>query len=107
MRAALRRVRRVEAPTAIVTDDFTIDIAAWSAFHSDGSEIHLTGVEFEWSRFSFATRVTLSRASRFLKRSGARGAPTIPATHACSSSGSAKSLNPIPPIPATCTQPPV
>ena len=29
-----------------VTDDFTIDIAARRAFHSDGSEIYLTGVEF-------------------------------------------------------------
>jgi two-component system KDP operon response regulator KdpE len=47
MRAALRRVRRVEVPAAaIVTDDFTIDIAARRAFHSDGSEIYLTGVEF-------------------------------------------------------------
>ena len=45
-RAALRRVRKTEAPVAIVTDDFTIDIAARRAFHSDGSEIHLTGVEF-------------------------------------------------------------
>jgi two-component system KDP operon response regulator KdpE len=46
MGAALRRVRRVEVPAAIVTDDFTIDIAARRAFHSDGSEIYLTGVEF-------------------------------------------------------------
>jgi two-component system KDP operon response regulator KdpE len=46
MRAALRRVRRMEDPAAIVTDDFTIDIAARRAFHSDGSEIYLTGVEF-------------------------------------------------------------
>ena len=29
-----------------VTDDFTIDIAARRVFHSDGSEIFLTGVEF-------------------------------------------------------------
>jgi len=46
MRAALRRVRRMEDPAAIVTDDFTIDIAARRVFHSDGSEIYLTGVEF-------------------------------------------------------------
>jgi two-component system KDP operon response regulator KdpE len=46
MRAALRRVRKTEVPAAIVTDDFTIDIAARRAFHSDGSEIYLTGVEF-------------------------------------------------------------
>ena len=46
MRAALRRVRRAEVPAAIVTDDFTIDIAARRAFHSDGSELFLTGVEF-------------------------------------------------------------
>jgi two-component system KDP operon response regulator KdpE len=46
MRAALRRVGRTEAPAAIVTDDFTIDIAARRAFHSDGSEIYLTGIEF-------------------------------------------------------------
>jgi two-component system KDP operon response regulator KdpE len=45
-RAALRRVRKTEAPVAIVTDDFTIDISARRAFHSDGSEIYLTGVEF-------------------------------------------------------------
>jgi two-component system KDP operon response regulator KdpE len=36
----------VEVPAAIVTDDFTIDIAARRAFHSNGSEIYLTGVEF-------------------------------------------------------------
>jgi two-component system KDP operon response regulator KdpE len=46
MRAALRRVGRTEDPAAIVTDDFTIDIAARRAFHSDGSEIYLTGIEF-------------------------------------------------------------
>jgi two-component system KDP operon response regulator KdpE len=46
LRAALRRVRRTEVPAAIVTDDFTIDIAARRAFHSDGSEIYLTGIEF-------------------------------------------------------------
>jgi two-component system KDP operon response regulator KdpE len=46
MRAALRRVGRMEALAAIVTDDFTIDIAARRAFHSDGSEIYLTGIEF-------------------------------------------------------------
>jgi two-component system KDP operon response regulator KdpE len=46
MRAALRRVRRTEAPAAIVTDDFSIDLAARRAFHSDGSEIYLTGIEF-------------------------------------------------------------
>jgi two-component system KDP operon response regulator KdpE len=46
IRSALRRARRVEVPAAIVTDDFTIDIAARRAFHSDGSEISLTGVEF-------------------------------------------------------------
>ena len=51
-RAALRRVRKTEAPVAIVTDDFTIDIAARRAFHSDGSEIHLTGVEFRALRGS-------------------------------------------------------
>jgi two-component system KDP operon response regulator KdpE len=46
MRAVLRRVRRTEVPAAIVTEDFTIDLAARRAFHSDGSEISLTGVEF-------------------------------------------------------------
>jgi two-component system, OmpR family, KDP operon response regulator KdpE len=46
IRAALRRVQGTEEPIAIVTDDFTIDIAARRAFHSDGSEIYLTGVEF-------------------------------------------------------------
>jgi two-component system, OmpR family, KDP operon response regulator KdpE len=45
LRAALRRVQSSgEAP--IVTDDFTIDVAARRAFHHDGSEILLTGVEF-------------------------------------------------------------
>jgi two-component system KDP operon response regulator KdpE len=39
-------MRIAEAPAAIVTDDFTIDIAARRVFHSDGSEIYLTGVEF-------------------------------------------------------------
>jgi two-component system KDP operon response regulator KdpE len=46
MRAAVRRTRRTEDTQPIVTDDFTIDIAARRAFHSDGSEIFLTGVEF-------------------------------------------------------------
>jgi two-component system KDP operon response regulator KdpE len=46
MRAALRRVRSTEVPAAIVTEDFTIDIAARRVFHADGSEIYLTGVEF-------------------------------------------------------------
>jgi two-component system KDP operon response regulator KdpE len=46
MRAALRRRHTTEVPVAIVTEDFTIDLAARRAFHSDGSEIYLTGVEF-------------------------------------------------------------
>jgi len=46
MRAALRRGRTTEVPGAIVTEDFTIDIAARRAFRSDRSEISLTGVEF-------------------------------------------------------------
>jgi two-component system KDP operon response regulator KdpE len=46
MRAALRRVHRVEIPAAIVTDDFTIDMAARRVFRYDGSEVYLTGVEF-------------------------------------------------------------
>jgi two-component system KDP operon response regulator KdpE len=46
MRAPVRRARRTEEAQPIVTDDFTIDIAARRAFHSDGSEIFLTGVEF-------------------------------------------------------------
>ncbi len=46
MGAALRRVRRVEVPAAIVTEDFTVDIAARRVFRTDGSEISLTGVEF-------------------------------------------------------------
>ena len=46
MRAAVRRVRKTEEAQPIVTDDFTIDIAARRVFHSDGSEIFLTGVEF-------------------------------------------------------------
>jgi two-component system KDP operon response regulator KdpE len=46
MRAALRRVRRVQIPALMVTDDFTIDIAARRVFRSDGSEVSLTGVEF-------------------------------------------------------------
>jgi two-component system KDP operon response regulator KdpE len=46
MRAALRRMRSAEEEAALVTDDFTIDIAARRVFLSDGSEIYLTGVEF-------------------------------------------------------------
>ncbi|MGA2305322.1 MAG: winged helix-turn-helix domain-containing protein [Acidimicrobiales bacterium] len=46
MRAALRRGRASEVPAAIVTEDFTIDIAARRVFRTDGSEISLTGVEF-------------------------------------------------------------
>ena len=46
LRAALRRVQRSGEPAPIVTDDFTIDVAARRAFHPDGSEIPFTGVEF-------------------------------------------------------------
>jgi two-component system KDP operon response regulator KdpE len=46
MRAAVRRVRQTEGAEPIVTDDFTIDVAARRVFHPDGSEIFLTGVEF-------------------------------------------------------------
>ena len=46
LRAALRRVQRSREPAPIVTDDFTIDVAARRAFHPDGSEIPFTGVEF-------------------------------------------------------------
>jgi two-component system, OmpR family, KDP operon response regulator KdpE len=46
MRAALRRAHQAEEPQPIITEDFTIDIAARRVFRSDGSEIALTGVEF-------------------------------------------------------------
>jgi two-component system KDP operon response regulator KdpE len=46
LRAVVRRAQRSEAVPPIVTDDFTIDIAARRAFRCDGSEIALTGVEF-------------------------------------------------------------
>lgn len=46
LRASVRRVRRSDVVAPFVTDDFTIDIAARRVFHSDGSEIFLTGVEF-------------------------------------------------------------
>jgi two-component system KDP operon response regulator KdpE len=46
MRAALRRTRKAEEAQPIVTDDFTIDLAARRVFRPDGSEISLTGVEF-------------------------------------------------------------
>jgi two-component system KDP operon response regulator KdpE len=46
IRASVRRVRKSEATAPMVTNDFTIDIAARRAFHSDGSEICFTGVEF-------------------------------------------------------------
>jgi two-component system KDP operon response regulator KdpE len=46
MRSAVRRERGKSDAHPIVTDDFTIDIAARRVFHSDGSEIFLTGVEF-------------------------------------------------------------
>jgi two-component system, OmpR family, KDP operon response regulator KdpE len=44
-RAAVRRARRSEAVEPIVTEDFTIDMAARRIFRTDGSEITLTGVE--------------------------------------------------------------
>jgi two-component system KDP operon response regulator KdpE len=46
MRASMRRVRRAETTQPIVTDDFTIDLAARRVFRTGGSEISLTGVEF-------------------------------------------------------------
>jgi two-component system, OmpR family, KDP operon response regulator KdpE len=45
-RAAVRRARKTEVADPIITDDFTVDIAARRAFRTDGSEISLTGVEF-------------------------------------------------------------
>jgi two-component system, OmpR family, KDP operon response regulator KdpE len=45
-RAAVRRTRRSEVVEPIVTDDFTIDLAARRIFRTDGSEISLTGIEF-------------------------------------------------------------
>jgi two-component system, OmpR family, KDP operon response regulator KdpE len=45
-RAAVRRSRQSDVAEPIVTDDFTIDIAARRIFRPDGSEIFLTGVEF-------------------------------------------------------------
>ncbi len=46
LRAALRRMPRPNEPAVLVTDDFTIDVAARRAFHPNGSEIPLTGVAF-------------------------------------------------------------
>jgi two-component system KDP operon response regulator KdpE len=46
LRAVLRRAQRSGEPAPIVTDDFTIDVAARRAFHLNGFEIPLTGVEF-------------------------------------------------------------
>jgi two-component system KDP operon response regulator KdpE len=46
LRASIRRVRRSEGAEPFTTKDFTIDVAARRAFHADGSEIPLTGVEF-------------------------------------------------------------
>jgi two-component system KDP operon response regulator KdpE len=45
-RAAVRRAQKTEVADPIVTDDFTVDIAARRIFRTDGSEISLTGVEF-------------------------------------------------------------
>lgn len=46
VRAAVRRAQRAEPAAIIVTEDFTIDITARRAFHADGPEIFLTGVEW-------------------------------------------------------------
>ena len=73
MRAALRRVRIVEVPAAIVTDDFTIDIAARRAFHSDGSEIYLTGVEISNDRDPPSSPRSRRSTQAVLKRSGPAG----------------------------------
>ncbi len=109
MRAALRRVRRVEVPAAaIVTEDFTIDIAARRAFHSDGSEIYLTGVEFRMVEILLRHPGHVVSREQILEEIwGATGAPSARTTYGCSSTGSARNLNPIPPIPVTCTPPPV
>jgi DNA-binding response OmpR family regulator len=65
MRAAVRRARRTEEAQPIVTDDFTIDIAARRVFHSDGSEIFLTGVEFRMVEILLRHPGHRSRASSF------------------------------------------
>jgi two-component system KDP operon response regulator KdpE len=46
LRAATRRVRRTEGIAPVVTEHFTIDLAARRAFYPSGTEISLTGVEF-------------------------------------------------------------
>jgi two-component system KDP operon response regulator KdpE len=46
LRASVRRARRSDVVAPLVTDHFTIDIAARRVFRADGSEILLTGVEF-------------------------------------------------------------
>jgi two-component system KDP operon response regulator KdpE len=46
LRASVRRARRSDVAAPFVTNDFTIDVAARRVFHSDGTEIVFTGVEF-------------------------------------------------------------
>jgi two-component system, OmpR family, KDP operon response regulator KdpE len=46
LRAVTRRVQRSEPAAPVVTEDFTIDLAARRAFYPNGVELFLTGVEF-------------------------------------------------------------
>jgi two-component system KDP operon response regulator KdpE len=46
LRAVTRRMQRAEPVAPVVTEHFTIDLAARRTFYSSGVEVFLTGVEF-------------------------------------------------------------
>jgi two-component system KDP operon response regulator KdpE len=75
MRAVVRRVRMSEEMVPIVTDDFTMDIAARRVFRPDGSEIYLTGVEFRMIEILLRHRGHLVSREQILEEIwGPRGA---------------------------------
>jgi two-component system KDP operon response regulator KdpE len=80
LRASVRRARRSDVKAPLVTDDFTIDMAARRMFHPDGSEIFLTGWSFGLSKSSCATLATSYGVNRFSRRYGAPEARTIRTT---------------------------
>lgn len=74
MRAVVRRVRRADPVAPVVTDDFTIDLAARRVFDTSGKEIFLTGVEFRMVEVLLRNPGHLVSRERLLQEIwGARG----------------------------------
>ena len=99
LRAALRRAQRPDdQPAAIVTDDFTIDIAARRAFYPNGSKIPLTGIEFRMIEVLVRQPGHLVSQAELLEEVWGPQGQSIPTTYASSRIGSDRNWSPIRPI---------